>query len=442
MFALYIHWPFCARRCPYCDYNAHVRERADAAGHGQALIRELRYWGERTKGRQLTSIFFGGGTPSLMPPELVQELIVTADDYWSFAADIEITLEANPTSSEAEKFNALAAAGVNRLSLGVQALDDAALKFLGRNHNRAEAVAAVELAAKIFPRYSFDLIYARPGMNVENWAAELALAKNLLRDHISLYQLSVEPNTAFATAYARGDFILPDSDICAELYDYTVATLGDAGLAPYEVSSFAKPGAECRHNLCYWEYHDYVGIGCGAHSRISFAGSAERSAAAAVATENSDSPATVGAAPRGAGYLKFSGSAERSAAAAVAAESMDLPVPRGAEYLKYAISNFKLPETWQAAVATQGHGQEYAEILSPREMALEMLLMNLRTHRGLELSRLRAETGLEFEQMVDSKFFAQAINSGLLEYNRRFLRTTAAGRAVLNDLCARLLTVD
>lgn len=423
LFGLYIHWPFCARRCPYCDYNAHVRDKADIAGHGSTLITELRHWGERTNGRQLTSIFFGGGTPSLMPPELVQELIITAEDYWSFAGDIEITLEANPTSSEADKFRALSDAGVNRLSLGVQALNDTDLKFLGRSHSTAEAEAAINLAAKIFPRYSFDLIYARPNQTMASWAAELDRAAALWGDHVSLYQLTVEPNTAFAPAYARGDFTLPDADHAAALYDYTLEFLAAHGLDAYEVSSFAKPGAECRHNLCYWQYYDYIGVGCGAHGRISFVDSAARAAAPAVAGESvvDSSAVTTAAAPDGA-------EAQRRLS--------DI------KYIKTAIANYKLPETWQQQVEKNGNGQEHTEILTPRSMALEMLLMNLRTTRGLELRRLRQECGLEFEQVIDQKFFRQAVNGGLLEYNRQFLRATPAGRAVLDDVILRLMPGD
>jgi putative oxygen-independent coproporphyrinogen III oxidase len=458
MFGLYIHWPFCARRCPYCDYNAHVRDTADIDGHGRALVRELRHWGERTAGRQLTSIFFGGGTPSLMPPKLVQELIVVAEDYWSFAGDMEITLEANPTSSEADKFRALNDAGVNRLSLGVQALNDADLKFLGRSHSTAEAKAAIQLAADIFPRYSFDLIYARPNQTLESWAVELELAATLWRDHVSLYQLTVEPNTAFATAYARGDFTLPDADAAAALYDYTLAFLAEHSLDAYEVSSFAKPGGECRHNLCYWQYYDYVGIGCGAHSRLTFGHSAPRGAAPAVAGESvADSSAvTTAAAERSAEQL-FKNAAttaagtrvpeefyKNSAATAAAATHVAEAQRRLSDhkFLKTATANYKLPETWQQAVEKNGYGQEHSEILTPRGMALEMLLMNLRTTRGLELRRLHQECGLEFEQVIDKNFFRQAINGGLLEYNRQFLRATPAGRAVLDDVILRLMPGD
>ncbi|MBL8665802.1 MAG: coproporphyrinogen III oxidase, partial [Candidatus Odyssella sp.] len=267
-FALYVHWPFCLSKCPYCDFNSHVRERVEEARWQRAYLAELERAAAETPGRVVTSVFFGGGTPSLMPPETAAAILARIRALWPVAPDAEITLEANPGAAEAARFRAFRAAGVNRLSIGVQALDDAALKFLGRRHVAAEALAAVERAAGIFPRYSFDLIYARPGQSVAAWREELARALRFAGDHLSVYQLTIEPGTAFHTAHARGDFALPDEDTAADLYEATRDLLGAAGLAAYEISNHARPGGESRHNLAYWRYADYAGIGPGAHGRL------------------------------------------------------------------------------------------------------------------------------------------------------------------------------
>ena len=267
-FALYIHWPFCLSKCPYCDFNSHARERVDAARWERAYLAELERAAAETKGRTLASVFFGGGTPSLMPPETVAAILDRVRALWPAAPDIEITLEANPGASEAARFRAFRDAGVNRLSIGVQALDDAALQFLGRKHSAAEALAAVERAASIFDRFSFDLIYARPDQSVADWQAELARALSFAGEHLSVYQLTIEPGTAFHTAYQRGDFALPEEDTAADLYETTRDFLGAAGLHAYEISNHARPGAESRHNLTYWRYGDYAGIGPGAHGRL------------------------------------------------------------------------------------------------------------------------------------------------------------------------------
>ena len=250
--ALYIHWPFCKSKCPYCDFNSHVRERIDEPRWRAALLAELDHWAPVLKGRELVSIFFGGGTPSLMAPATAAALIERATQHWSAARDLEITLEANPTSVEASRFAELRAAGVNRVSLGVQALDDASLKFLGRGHNAGEARDAVKLAARLFDRFSFDLIYARPGQTLDAWRAELSAALAIAGNHLSLYQLTIEQGTAFATAFARGDFRLPDDETQGALYEATQETLAAAGLPAYEISNHARPGEECRHNLVYW----------------------------------------------------------------------------------------------------------------------------------------------------------------------------------------------
>ncbi|MEA3539122.1 MAG: radical SAM family heme chaperone HemW [Pseudomonadota bacterium] len=264
--ALYVHWPFCVSKCPYCDFNSHVRERIDEAAWRDALIADMDYEARLTPGRRLSSLFFGGGTPSLMSPETVGAIIDAADRLWGFE-NAEITLEANPSSVEAGRFAGFAAAGVNRVSLGLQALDDAALKALGRAHDLAEGLAALDVAQRHFPRVSFDLIYAREGQRPKEWEAELTRALAFGTEHLSLYQLTIEPGTAFATRARLGRLTLPEEDASLGMFEMTRAMTAAAGLPAYEVSNHARPGAESRHNLTYWRYGDYVGVGPGAHGR-------------------------------------------------------------------------------------------------------------------------------------------------------------------------------
>jgi putative oxygen-independent coproporphyrinogen III oxidase len=377
--ALYIHWPFCASKCPYCDFNSHVRAGIEQERWRAALLTDLDHAARATPGRRLGSIFFGGGTPSLMPPATVAALIERASGHWRFADDIEITLEANPTSVEARNFAALSAAGVNRVSLGVQALDDRALKFLGRGHDAAEALAAIGLARKHFPRFSFDLIYGRPEQSVAAWQTELARALNLAGDHLSLYQLTIEPGTAFATAFARGDFTLPDDDLAGALYEATQERLDAAGLPAYEISNHAAAGAESRHNLTYWRYGDYAGIGPGAHGRVTLAGG------------------------------------------------------------KHATRQYRAPETWLAAVERQGHGREEQVALAPEEQRREMLMMGLRLAEGVDRARFRAETGGEIEAALDPTRLADLAAAGFIRLDARGLSATPAGRQRLNAVLAALL---
>lgn len=264
--ALYVHWPFCVSKCPYCDFNSHVRERIDEAAWRDALIADMEYEAALTPGRRLSSLFFGGGTPSLMTPATVGAIIAAANRLWGFE-NAEITLEANPSSVEAERFAGFAAAGVNRVSLGLQALDDTALKALGRAHDLAEGLAALDVAQRHFPRVSFDLIYAREGQTPEEWEAELTRALAFGTEHLSLYQLTIEPGTAFATRARLGRLTLPEEDASLGMFEMTRAMTAAAGLPAYEVSNHARPGAESRHNLTYWRYGDYVGVGPGAHGR-------------------------------------------------------------------------------------------------------------------------------------------------------------------------------
>jgi putative oxygen-independent coproporphyrinogen III oxidase len=267
-FGLYVHWPFCRSKCPYCDFNSHVPAVIDQPRWRRALLAELDHFASETKGRRLDSIFFGGGTPSLMAPETVAAVIEAAGRAWTLAPDLEVTLEANPTSVEAGNFRALREGGVNRLSLGLQALDEAALKRLGRTHSLAESLAALRLAQATFPRVSFDLIYARPGQSVESWREELSRALDLAGEHLSLYQLTIEDGTAFAPAHRAGTLVLPDEDESVALFELTAEMTESAGLPAYEISNHARPGAECRHNLIYWQGGDWLGIGPGAHGRL------------------------------------------------------------------------------------------------------------------------------------------------------------------------------
>ncbi len=329
--ALYIHWPFCVSKCPYCDFNSHVRASVDQARWRGALLTDLAHEAAVLPGRRVGSVFFGGGTPSLMPPETVAALLDAVAGHWRVAPNLEITLEANPSSVEAARFADLAAAGVNRVSLGLQALDDVALRFLGRAHDVAEGLAALDTAQAAFARVSFDLITARPGQSLGQWEAELARALAFGTEHLSLYQLTVEPGTRFATEAAAGRLTLPDGDDAADLWEATRAMTAAAGLPAYETSNHARPGAESRHNLTYWRYGDYAGIGPGAHGR------------------------------------------------------------RGG----LATVRRKKPENWLAAVDRNGHGLESEEPLAQRTRATEALLMGLRLTEGIDLKRIEALAGGE-----------------------------------------------
>lgn len=324
--ALYVHWPFCVSKCPYCDFNSHVRASVDQAAWRDALLADLAHEAAMLPGRRLGSIFFGGGTPSLMPPATVAAVLDAAERAWGFAPRIEITLEANPSSVEAARFADLAAAGVNRVSLGLQSLDDEALRFLGRAHDAAEGQAALGVAQSVFPRVSFDLIYALPGQTLAAWTAELDRALGFGTEHLSLYQLTIEPGTRFATEAAAGRLAIPDGDAAADLFEATRAMTAAAGLPAYETSNHARPGAESRHNLTYWRYGDYAGIGPGAHGR------------------------------------------------------------RGG----LATVRRKKPENWLNAVARNGHGLELEEPLAPHTRATEALVMGLRLREGVDLTRIAA----------------------------------------------------
>ena len=376
--ALYIHWPFCLAKCPYCDFNSHVRDRIDQARFARALRRELAWEAARLGPRPLGSIFFGGGTPSLMSPDTAADLIADAMRLFRPIPNLEITLEANPTSVEASHFAELAQAGVNRISLGVQALDDRALAALGRQHSAAAAIDALEIAKRLFPRVSFDLIYARPGQTVAAWDAELGHALELCADHLSLYQLTIEPGTAFAALHRRGELVLPDQDQQAALYEATADRASRHGMAPYEVSNYARPGGESRHNLAYWRYADYAGIGPGAHGRLTLDGQA------------------------------------------------------------IATRRHRAPEPWAALVETRGHGSTAEEALAPADRAREMLLMGLRLTEGIDPARFAERTGRTLDQSIDGDVAAQAVDAGYLT-RTPFLAATAEGRLRLDALLTALV---
>ncbi|MCZ8149918.1 MAG: radical SAM family heme chaperone HemW [Roseomonas sp.] len=382
--ALYIHWPFCAAKCPYCDFNSHVREKVDhtafAAALRAELVREAARANEAGGRRPLASIFFGGGTPSLMRPETAAALIEDARRLFDPLPDLEITLEANPTSVERDKLRDFRAAGVNRVSLGVQALDFAALSFLGRKHDVGDAIRALDFARETFPRVSFDMIYARPGQDEAAWRAELRRALALAADHLSLYQLTVEPGTQFATLHARGAFALPEGDEAARLYAATVEEAARFGLLPYEISNYAQPGAESRHNLAYWRYGDYIGIGAGAHQRLT--------------------------------------------------------MPDGR---LLAARRHRAPEEWLARVRRDGHAVTEEAALSPRDRGREALLMGLRLTEGVDPARIEARSTLRFDEAVDMAMLETLCAEGLLTWRDGRLAATPDGLLRLDAILPLLL---
>lgn len=375
-FGVYLHWPFCLSKCPYCDFNSHVRHAAiDEARYVRAFAAEIAATAQRIPGRTVSTMFFGGGTPSLMQPATVAAILDAVAKHWTIAPDVEITLEANPTSVEAERFRGYRAAGVNRVSLGVQSLDDRVLKELGRMHSADEALAAIAVARSVFERYSFDLIYARPGQAPDSWSAELSRAIAQAAEHLSLYQLTIEPETAFHALQSAGKLVIPDSDASRELYDLTIETCARAGLPAYEISNHARPGAECRHNLVYWRGAEYAGIGPGAHGRLNVG-----NARIATATE-------------------------------------------------------KRPETWLMRVESLGHGVIEDEPLTQEERGDEYLLMGLRLAEGIDPARFREISGRE----LDPKRVAILHSEGAVEMTEQgHLRVTQACFPVLDAVVADL----
>jgi putative oxygen-independent coproporphyrinogen III oxidase len=375
-FAVYVHWPFCLSKCPYCDFNSHVRHAAiDEARFLRAFELEIATTAARAPRRSVSTIFFGGGTPSLMQPSTVGAILDAIAKHWTVARGAEVTLEANPTSVEATRFRGYRAAGVNRVSLGVQALDDGALKELGRLHTAQEALAAVGIARSVFDRYSFDLIYARPRQTPDAWAAELKRALAEAAEHLSLYQLTIEQETPFATLHATGKLVTPDEDTARALYDVTQDICAAAGLPAYEVSNHARASAECRHNLVYWRAQEYAGIGPGAHGRLDIGGT------------------------------------------------------------RHAIATEKRPESWLMRVESLGHGVTVDDTLTPSEMADEFLLMGLRLAEGIDPGRYARLAG----RPLDPRRIAILREEGAVETTASGrLRVTRSGFPVLDAVVADL----
>jgi putative oxygen-independent coproporphyrinogen III oxidase len=375
-FGVYLHWPFCLSKCPYCDFNSHVRrEQIDEARWIRAFTAEIASTAARVSGRVVSTIFFGGGTPSLMQPQTVAAVIEAIARHWPIALDAEITLEANPTSVEAERFRGYRAAGVNRVSLGVQALDDRALAALGRTHSAREALDAVSVVRATFDRYSFDLIYARPEQTPEQWSRELRAALLEAGEHVSLYQLTIEPETPFAALHAAGKLHPPDENTARSLYDVTQEVCAAHGLPAYEISNHARPGGECRHNLVYWRAREYAGIGPGAHGRLDIAGD------------------------------------------------------------RHATATEKRPEAWLARVEKEGHGLVTDELLTTAEHADEFLLMGLRLAEGIDPTRYTQIAG----RPLEPDRIATLRQHGLIETTPTGrMRVTLSGFPLLDSVVADL----
>ena len=375
-FGLYIHWPFCEAKCPYCDFNSHVSRQIDQRAWRDAYLKELARGASETPGRVLSSVFFGGGTPSLMDPDTVADVIAAIRSYWPTANDLEITLEANPGSVEASRFAAFRAAGVNRISMGIQALNDDDLKRLGRIHDVKEALGAFDIARNAFERVSFDLIYGRQHQTLQEWESELRQALALAIDHLSLYQLTIESGTAFGDRYAIGKLRgLPDDDLGADMYDLTQDICGEMGMPAYEVSNHARDGAESRHNLIYWRYGDYLGIGPGAHGRLTIGGA------------------------------------------------------------KFATECYGNPRRWLDSVSTQT-SEKPREVLGASEQASEFLMMGMRLAGGIDLNRYRSLSG----QDLDGDKIDSLVDMGMLRRQGENIAATRRGMVVLNAVLAELLT--
>ncbi len=370
--ALYVHWPFCVSKCPYCDFNSHVRASIDQDEWHSALLADLAHEAALLPGRRLGSIFFGGGTPSLMDPTTAEAIIAAAKEHWPVSDDLEVTLEANPNSAEAEKFSDLAIAGVNRISLGLQSFDDQSLAFLGRAHSADEGLRALQSAQEAVERVSFDLIYALPGDTEEGWSANLERAIGLGTEHLSLYQLTIEPGTRFATMVAKHEFEPLDADRSATFFELTQERTAAAGIPAYEISNHARPGAESRHNLAYWRYQDYAGIGPGAHGRR----------------------------------------------------------------LGMRTVRHKKPENFLSAVNRNAHGISEEEILTAEESAHEALVMGLRLAEGIEPAALSER--FDGQRIVEDGAVDRMVGHGLLERDGGIVRTTAAGRLLLDSILAEI----
>ena len=379
LFGIYVHWPFCKSKCPYCDFNSHVSDSIDHTRWAQMYLCEIDYIAEKTKGRVVTSIFFGGGTPSLMKPETVETIIAHIQKRWQVSNDIEITLEANPTSIEAQKFEAFKLAGVNRVSIGVQSLCDDELKFLGREHSAGEAVQAIETAGNVFDRYSFDLIYARPEQTVAQWREELSEALQYTNGHLSLYQLTIEQGTPFYAQYARGEFRIPEADQAGEFYETTQEILDKANMPAYEISNHAVVGQESQHNLAYWRYADYVGIGPGAHGRLTL------------------------------------------------------------DAKKFATRTHRAPDIWLDKVAKHGQGYHDFVEVNQDEKLIELMMMGLRLREGVAFEKIEDEAEQDWRMVLAQDKVQHLVDENMLMLSKTHIMPTVQGMQRLNALLGYLL---
>lgn len=377
--AIYFHWPFCLAKCPYCDFNVHVQPDINHEGWREAYRKAVAHYATLMPGRKVASVFFGGGTPSLMQPETVRGILDEIRARWDVSADIEVTLEANPTSVETEKFKKFHAAGVNRLSLGVQALNDGDLQFLGRKHDVKQALEAIDTAGKIFDRFSFDLIYARPGQTLEGWRRELEYALTLARGHLSLYQLTIERSTPFYLEHAQGKFTMPDDGAAADFYTLTQEIMEADGLPAYEVSNHARRGQESTHNLIYWTYGDYIGIGPGAHGRLTVDGR------------------------------------------------------------KYATREHAAPDIWMRRVQAEAYAYRPFEEIKPRERFIEALMMGLRLRTGVSIAKLEAEGKCGFDEIIDLPRLEKMTEEGWLSCDQKNLVLSREGLLRLNAIIPFIL---
>lgn len=378
--AIYMHWPFCQSKCPYCDFNSHVANSVDHDAWRIAYANELSYYANLLPDREVTSIFFGGGTPSLMEPQTVETVLNAITKHWHISSDVEITLEANPGSVEAQKFVEFRKAGVNRLSLGVQSLRDDALQFLGRKHDVTQAKRALALASKHFPRYSFDLIYARHNQTLQDWEAELCEALTLANNHLSLYQLTIEPNTQFYTLANRGEKLTAPDAQAANMFELTQQILSGAGMPAYEISNHAKLGFESRHNLAYWRYNDYIGIGPGAHGRYQLNGQ------------------------------------------------------------RFATEDHKAPDVWLKHVMEKKNGLRVQDVIDGATAKREALMMNLRLTEGIDLKKWQEKFGMALSDLLPADKIALLRKENYLTQNDAILQATAAGLQRLNSVLGYLLT--
>ncbi|GFZ86055.1 coproporphyrinogen III oxidase [Rickettsiales bacterium] len=376
--SIYIHWPFCTAKCPYCDFNSHVSDKIEYQKWEDAYLKEISNFTSFIGNRPIKTVYFGGGTPSTMPTKIAEKIIKTIYRFYTVKSDAEITLEANPNSADAKKFKEFSDIGINRVSVGVQSLEASRLKLLGRNHNSKEAIKAIEIAAKFFSRYSFDLIYATPGQTKEQWERELRYALNLVRDHISLYQLTIEPGTKFHQYHKQGKLKMPSDDLGADLFCLTQEIMDSVGMAAYEVSNHSRPGKECQHNLQYWRYCDYIGIGPGAHSRI-YAGK------------------------------------------------------------HFAITMAYKPEHWLQKVIKQNSGIQIIKTLSQQELITEYIMMGMRLREGINKQDFYAKSGAMLEESINMHNVKKLEREGLVASDSQSIKTTKKGFMLLNGIILDLV---